>query len=79
MSNIKDIWNAERLKYQQRYFEACENFKMTMEKDLTEFSKGQYKGAMLEMSWVLISIFGLSTKQVDEVERNKGFTNKDLN
>lgn len=31
------------------------------------------------MSWVLIGIFGLTGKQVDEVERNNGFTNADIN
>lgn len=79
MSNIKDIWGTERLKYQQRYYESYKRFQMSMEKDFTEFSKGQYKGAMLERSWVLINIFGLSKEQVEEVERNKGFTDEDLN
>ncbi len=77
MSDIKDVWETERLKYQHRYSEACERFKMSQEK-ATEFSQGKAQGAMLEMSWVLIGIFGLSAKQVDEVERNKGFTNADF-
>lgn len=78
MSNIKQSWDEERIRYQRRYAESCERFKMSREKEYTEFSQGQYKGAMLESSWVLINIFGLSGKQVEEVERNKGFTNADL-
>ena len=35
--------------------------------------------AMLERSYVLIEIFGLSCKQVAEVERNKGFMDADFN
>ncbi len=79
MSNIKDIWEVERLKYQQRYVESYEKFKESQEKEFTEFSQGQYKGAMLEMSWVLINVFGLSGEQVNEVERNRGFTDEDIN
>ena len=36
------------------------------------------RGAMLEASYILINIFGLTTEQVKEVERNQGFTNNDL-
>lgn len=79
MSNIKNIWESERIKYQFRYAEACKRFKESREKDFTEFSQGQYKGAMLEGAWVLINIFGLSGKQVGEVERNEGFTDADTN
>lgn len=35
-------------------------------------------GALLEMSYVLITVFGLTDKQVKEVERNDGFTNVDI-
>lgn len=35
-------------------------------------------GALLEMSYVLIEVFGLTDKQVQEVERNDGLTNADL-
>lgn len=78
MSSIKNIWEAERLAYQKRYVEAWDNFRESQEKEFTEFSQGQYKGAMLERCWVLINIFGLSPKQVNEVERNRGFTDEDL-
>ena len=36
-------------------------------------------GVLLEMSYVLITVFGLTDKQVLEVERNNGFTNVDIN
>lgn len=78
MSKIKDTWNEERLAYQRRYAEACKKYKESQEKAYTESSQGEYKGAMLEMSWVLIGIFGLSGRQVDEVEKNDGFTNTDI-
>ena len=35
-------------------------------------------GALMEMSYVLIEVFGLTSKQVDEVERNNGFTDEDM-
>ena len=35
-------------------------------------------GALLEMSYVLIEVFGLTDKQVQEIERNNGLTNADL-
>ena len=36
------------------------------------------KGHMHEQSWVLINVFGLSSKQVEEVEREGGFTYDDI-
>lgn len=32
----------------------------------------------MEMSYVLIEVFGLTGKQVEEVERNNGFTDEDM-
>lgn len=70
MSNIKDIWEKERIAYQFRYARACKRFKET--------NSESDRGAMLEMSYVLHTVFGLSDKQVDEVEKNNGLTNKDI-
>ena len=36
------------------------------------------KGHMHEQSWVLINIFGLSVKQIKEIEREDGFTTEDI-
>ena len=77
MSRIKDAWEAERLAYQQRYANACAKIKESQENE-TEYSQGMSKGTMLERSYVLIEIFGLSCKQVEEVERNKGFIDADF-
>lgn len=71
MSNIVKEWNNARIRYQNRYYGACKKLK-------TGETNTDNHGAMLEMSYVLISIFGLSPKEVDEVEKNGGFTNKDL-
>ena len=71
MSNIVEEWNNARIRYQNRYYGACKKLK-------TGETNTDNHGAMLEMSYVLISIFGLSPKEVDEVEKNGGFTNKDL-
>lgn len=71
MSNIVEEWNNARIRYQNRYYSACKKLK-------TGETNTDNHGAMLEMSYVLISIFGLSPKEVDEVEKNGGFTNKDL-
>lgn len=35
-------------------------------------------GALLEMSYVLIKVFGLTDKQVQEIARNDGLMNTDL-
>ncbi len=78
MSRITDAWEAERLAYQQRYANACAKIKESQENE-KEFYQGKSVGAMLEMSYVLIVIFGLSCKQVEELERNKGFTDADFN
>lgn len=71
MSNIVDEWNNTRIRYQNRYYGACQKLK-------TGETNTDNHGAMLEMSYVLISIFGLSPKEVEEVEKNGGLTNKDL-
>lgn len=71
MSKIVDEWNDARIRYQNRYYGACKKLK-------TGETNTDNHGAMLEMSYVLISIFGLSPKEVEEVEENGGLTNKDL-
>lgn len=71
MGRVKEAWNEERLSYQRRYYDKC--------KKVTEAENygSMEHGAMLEMSWVLHAIFGLTDKEVGEVERT-GFTNADL-
>lgn len=43
----------------------------------SEFNTDNH-GVLLEMSYVLIEIFGLTDEQIREVERNDGLTNTDI-
>jgi len=70
-SSIVSIWNAERINYQRRYAN------MIIRDDENPNDQNN-KGAINEAGYVLINIFGLTPKQVREVERNQGFTNEDL-
>lgn len=67
---IVEVWKKQRLEYQQRYAKNCKRFNESQ----SEYDRGH----LLESSWVLIEVFGLTCKEVDEVEKNGGFTNKDL-
>lgn len=71
-SNLVNVWNTERLEYQERYANLCIQHKLDPKNET-------YKGAMYEARYVLISIFGLTEKQVSEVEINVGATDNDLN
>lgn len=70
MNPIQNEWKKMRIKYQIRY---AKMFKKAKD----EFNTDNH-GALLEMSYVLITIFRLTPKQVEEVERNGGLTNKDM-
>lgn len=70
-SNILKNWNEERIKYQIRYAKSCAEYHKYPE-------NLDNKGHMHEQSWVLINVFGLSAKQVEEVEREDGFTTEDI-
>ena len=43
-----------------------------------QYAKGNNNDVLNEMSFVLINIFGLTARQIIEIERNGGFTNDDL-
>lgn len=60
-----------RIAYQIRY---ARMYKKVKENEINTDNHG----ALLEMSYVLIEVFGLTDKQVQEVERNDGLTNVDL-
>lgn len=70
--SITEIWESERLGYQQRYVRFLERWNETHNED--------DKGHLLECSYVLINIFGLTAKQVEELEQFNyaGLTQKDL-
>ena len=70
MNNIVEVCEMIRLEYQKRYYEWYQKFEETNNETI--------RGHLLETSYVLIEVFGLTSKQVNEVERNHGFTNADL-
>lgn len=70
-SRIVNIWNAERINYQRRYANMCVKYDDNP-------NDQNNNGAMNEASYVLINVFGLTPKQVREVEKSQGFTNADL-
>lgn len=69
MNAIQKEWEKMRIAYQIRYARKCKKAKE---------GESNTDGALLEMSYVLIEVFGLTDKQVQEVERNNGLTNADL-
>ena len=71
MNKVQEEWKNMRIEYQSRYARMCKKVKEN------EFNTDNH-GSLLEMSYVLITVFGLTDKQVEEVERNSGLTNKDM-
>lgn len=71
VSIIKEAWKSERIKYQQRYYNYYKKY-------LEDSKNRDTRGHMHECSYVLISIFGLTDKQVIQIEKNGGYTNEDL-
>ena len=71
MNAVQEEWEKMRITYQIRY----EKKKKKVRDN--EFNTDNH-GALLEMSYVLIEVFGLTDKQVQEIERNDGLTNADI-
>ena len=72
MSNITEAWENTRLTYQQRYIMWLKRWH--------EYHNEDDRGHANECSYVLINVFGLTDKQIKELEHNySGFTNDDLN
>lgn len=71
MTAVQNAWENMRIAYQSRYARMCKKVKENE-------SNADYHGAMMEMSYVLIEVFGLTSKQVEEVERNGGLTDADI-
>ena len=71
MSNITITWENERIFYQQRYIMWLKKFQAT--------NSEYYRGHVLECSYVLINVFGLTSEQIKELEHDySGFLNDDL-
>lgn len=71
MNAVQEEWEKMRTAYQIRYARMCKKVK-------EDESNTDNHGALLEMSYVLIMVFGLTAKQVQEVERNGGLTDDDI-
>ena len=71
MTVVQNAWESMRIAYQSRYAGMCKKAKGNE-------SNADYHGTMMEMSYVLIEVFGLTSKQVEEIEENGGLTNADL-
>ena len=71
MSSIKEAWEDMRIVYQQRYVKHLKDYNTTE----SEYARGHLN----ECSHVLINVFGLTDKQIREIERNySGLTNADI-
>lgn len=71
MNAVQEEWEKMRITYQIRY---ARMYKKVKENEINTDNHG----ALLEMSYVLITIFGLTKKQVKQVERNDGLTDEDI-
>lgn len=71
MNAVQEEWEKMRIAYQIRYARMSKKIKEN------EFNINNH-GALLEMSYVLIEVFGLTDKQVHEIEKNDGLTNADI-
>jgi len=70
-SSIVESWEKTRLMYQQRYVRYLKEYDETKNEDA--------RGHLNECSYVLISIFGLTEKDIKELEHNYcGLTNADI-
>lgn len=71
MNAVQEEWEKMRIAYQIRYARMCKKVK-------EDESNTDNHGALLEMSYVLITVFGITQKQVQEIERNDGLTDADM-
>jgi len=71
MNKVQEEWEKMRIAYQIRYARMCKKVK-------EDESNTDNHGALLEMSYVLITVFGITQKQVQEIERNDGLTDADM-
>ena len=70
MNLVQNVWENMRIAYQNRYVKMYSKAKDGFNTD--------DHGALLEMSYVLTEVFGLTPGQIKEIERNNGLTNNDL-
>lgn len=70
MNKVQEEWEKMRIAYQCRYAKIYKKAK-------DKFNTDDH-GMLIEMSYVLINVFGITSKQVEEIEKNDGLTNEDL-
>lgn len=70
MNELKQVWNDMRIRYQKRYVEYLNKY--------NNYKNMDDHGHAMECSYMLIDFFGLTPKEVEEVEMNGGFTNNDI-
>lgn len=72
MSNITKTWEKARIDYQQRY--------VTWLKRWHDYHNEDDRGHANECRYVLINIFGLTDRQIREIEHDYiGLTDDDIN
>ena len=74
MSSITKAWQNERICYQKRYAMYARDYEKNP-------NNKEVLGHLSECSYVLIGLFGLSAKQIEELELNDfcGLTKDDFN
>lgn len=72
MSNITKTWEKERIDYQQRYVKWLKRWH--------DYHNEDDRGHANECIYVLINIFGLTYRQIREIEHDySGLTDDDIN
>lgn len=76
MNRIQEEWEKMRIAYQQRYIKFMKD---SMNEEFSKMARDNARGHMLECCYVLISIYGLTDRQMRELEENYcGLTHFDI-
>lgn len=76
---IKAAIETARMDYQHRYIKWCDELDRNIKTYGENSPQAEYiRGHANEASFTLISIFGLTDKEIREIEKNRGYTNADL-
>lgn len=78
MNEIKFAWEKTRIEYQKRYYAHLKSLEEKENNGSNKASVEYSRGHLLEASYALINIFGLTDKEIRELEKNGGFTNDDI-
>lgn len=78
MNEIKFAWEKTRIEYQKRYYAHLKSLEEKENNGSNKASVEYSRGHLLEASYAIINIFGLTDKEIRELEKNGGFTNDDI-